>query len=129
MVLSIDKNRNRYIPSDKLKFRRRVLRNKITDAELSIWNWIRRKAMGFKFRRQAGIGCYIVDFYCHELKLIIEIDGGIHDEQEQYDQRRENWLKRNGYHILRFKNENVMYDLDSALTKIKTFISSLTNPQ
>jgi len=85
--------------------------------------------MGFKFRRQAGIGCYIVDFYCHELKLIIEIDGGIHDEQEQYDQRRENWLKRNGYHILRFKNENVMYDLDSALTKIKTFISSLTNPQ
>jgi len=79
-----------------------------------------REFNGFKFRRQHPIEFqyddqkrfYIADFYCHEKKLIIEIDGLIHDYQHEYDQIREDVMILSGYRILRFKTEDILYDLE-----------------
>ncbi|MEN6436623.1 MAG: DUF559 domain-containing protein [Anaerolineaceae bacterium] len=59
------------------------------------------------FKRQFPIGNYITDFYCIEEKLVVEIDGGSHLEQEEYDQRRTRWLEEQGFHVIRFSNEMI----------------------
>ncbi len=79
-----------------------------------------------QFRRQTSIGSFIVDFYCHKLKLIIEVDGGIHNDQIEYDNRRETWLKSQGYNIVRVNNEECIHLTDKALKIIKTKIEELT---
>jgi (E)-4-hydroxy-3-methylbut-2-enyl-diphosphate synthase len=85
---------------------------------------------GYKFRRQQPIFNYIVDFYCFDLKLIIEVDGPIHsdDETHKYDLKRDNILKFNGYHIFRLTNSEVETNIDSAIKKIKLFISRISSP-
>ena len=117
------KLRDRYIESEHLKYRRRSLRHSLTKAEATLWQWLRKNKTGFRFRRQTSIGKYIVDFYCHQLKLIIEVDGGIHEEQIGYDKRRDDWLKKQDYKILRLKNEDVIYNLDLVLNQINNFIN------
>lgn len=97
--------------------------------ERKLWSVLRAKKLkGLKFRRQHGIGPYIVDFYCHELKLIIEVDGSSHDETEQYDSNREEFLMAQGFNILRFTNKDVLHNLAGVIEKIE-IVSEETSPQ
>jgi len=99
----------------------KIHRKNMTKAEMILWNELKTKKLnGYKFRRQHPIQKYIVDFYCHELKLIIEVDGGYHNEKEQieYDKIRDNILKLKGVEILRFTNEEVFKDIQNVKHKI-----------
>ena len=71
--------------------------------------------MGYKFRRQFNIGIYIVDFYCHDLKLIIELDGPIHEENAVYDRTRQKWIENKGFIFVRYKNDEVLFDRDAMM--------------
>ena len=100
---------------------RRRLRLGMTDAERVLWSYLRGKRIkGRRFRRQEGIGNYIVDFYCHQEKLIIEVDGGVHFLKQQiaYDEKRSAYLKSGGYKILRFTNEEVFSNINNVLERI-----------
>jgi very-short-patch-repair endonuclease len=91
----------------KLKERSGSLRKNITDAERCSWSQVRRKQVrGLQFYRQRPIGNYIVDFYCPDVKLVIEVDGGQHYSEEGcvYDRERDQYLKGNGLAVLRFTN-------------------------
>ena len=74
------------------------------------------------------MGCYIVDFVCVERRLVIEIDGGQHSEQVAYDQRRDEWLRSQGYTVLRFWNNEVMQQLEGVLEKIRCSLSLSPGP-
>ena len=109
----------------------RVFRNNMTRAEIILWSRLReRKISGYKFRRQQPILDYIVDFYCPELKLIIEADGEIHslNENSEYDRKRDNILKINGYRIIRFTNLEIVTELDSTINKIILYINENLSP-
>lgn len=78
-------------------------------AEAAIWELLRGRRLGeLKFRRQAPIGSYVADFFCPALKLVLELDGGVHALREEADARRDAWLKASGYTVLRFQNEAVL---------------------
>ena len=98
-----------------------------------LWRHLRfRQIDGFKFRRQRPIGPYIVDFVCLEKKLIIELDGGQHAEQKQYDARRDSWLTSQGYEVLRFWNHDVLTRIDDvrdAIFRAVTEPPSLSSPE
>ncbi len=100
------------------------LRNRMTNAEEILWNAIHINEWHLKFRRQHPLANYIVDFYCHGVKLVIELDGRIHDEDEikRNDSARETHLKEFNLTVLRFKNEEVINDTKSVLEKIKETI-------
>jgi very-short-patch-repair endonuclease len=115
----------------KLVRNARVLRNNMTRAERILWSRLReRKINGYKFRRQQPIFDFIVDFYCTELKLIIEVDGEIHSlpEKTNYDSKRDKILKINGYHIIRLTNLEVETELDSTINKIILYINEILSP-
>jgi len=98
----------------------RDFRKEPTPAEDKLWKFLsNRKLIGYKFRRQHPIGPFIVDFCCIQLKLIIEIDGKVHDFQKEYDQEREVYLIDEGYHVIRFSNNQVLEDIPSVLNVIK----------
>ena len=98
----------------------RELRKQSTDAERLLWSKLRnRSLMGLKFRRQFPIGKYIVDFVCRERSLIIEIDGGHHQEQRQADSTRAAWLNARGFRVVRYWNNEVLADVDSVLESIR----------
>ena len=107
----------------------RKLRREPTAAEKYLWPVFRSKSTGVKFRRQAVIGRYIVDFVCFEKKLVIEVDGGQHS-QNQDDIRRDEWLRTQGFGILRFWNNDVLGNLDGVFQKIEEYLKtpSLTLP-
>ena len=106
---------------DKRVPRARELRRDMTAAERKLW-WRLRElaAAGSHFRRQATIGPYFVDFACHTNKLVIELDGGQHNYAGQLrrDLKRDAFLKRNGYRVLRFWNNDVRENIDGVLTLI-----------
>jgi very-short-patch-repair endonuclease len=90
------------------------LRKSSTDAERKLWHHLRRYQMnGHKFRRQQPIGPYIVDFVCFEKKLIVEVDGGHHDQQAESDNARTEWLESQGFKVLRFWNNQVLKETES----------------
>ncbi len=100
----------------------RELRGKGTNAEKFVWSLLRnRKVMGLKSRRQHQIGLYIVDFYCHELKLVLELDGGIHltIKQREKDKIRDEYLKSEGFKIYRFANRIALDNPEVILQTIK----------
>lgn len=102
----------------------RELRQRQTKAEGLLWNRLRRHQLcGLKFKRQHRIGNFIVDFYCDELKLVIEVEGGVHRIPEQIvqDKVRFEELEERGLNILRIKNEEVVEHIDSVLEKILKF--------
>src|SRR4051812_16265240 len=93
--------------------RRRTLRHGATDAEALLWHELRNRQLGgFKFRRQHPCGPYIVDFYCAERKLAIELDGGQHyaPAAQAYDARRSRYLRRHGIEVLRFQTDLVFLE-------------------
>lgn len=97
----------------------RTLRQSQTPAERSLWACLRNAQLeGFKFRRQHPIGCFIVDFYCAQTKLVIEVDGDSHAGQVEYDQARTDWLKSQGYHVIRFTNQEVREDISAVVQVI-----------
>ena len=119
------------VEKKELRNKARILRNKMTKAEIILWSRIRsRQLYGYKFRRQQAILDYIVDFYCHDLKLIIEVDGDIHSLPEivESDKHREKILKNNGFHIIHFSNHEIETNLNHSLSKIKSFISEILSP-
>ena len=95
-----------------------------TDAEKVIWEYLRAKRMGVKFRRQHPVLDYIVDYVCLDKMLIIEIDGEYHNQQEQQieDRNRDERLKDMGYTVLRFTNEQVMTNIDGVLENINMYL-------
>ncbi len=97
----------------------RRLRSNPTGAEKRLWSKIRNKQLaGHRFRRQAPIGPYVVDFFCPEQKLIIELDGGQHANQVEADTERTAWLESKGYRVIRFWNNEVFDNLDGVLHSI-----------
>ena len=105
--------------------RARELRSNPTDAERRLWTQLRQRQLGgFRFRRQQPIGTYVVDFFCSEAALIIEIDGGQHDASER-DAARTRWLEARGYRVLRFWNNEVLANIEGVLLTIRR---ALTHP-
>ncbi len=102
----------------------RKLRNNLTEAEKNLWYILRAENLKHKFRRQAQIGLYIVDFVCYEKNLIIEIDGGQHYESSE-DKIRDSWLNSQGFTVLRFWNNEVLQNRGAVVEKI---IEHLNNP-
>jgi very-short-patch-repair endonuclease len=105
--------------------RARSLRRASTDAERKLWAHLRsRQLKGAKFRRQHPIGPYIADFACVEAKLIIELDGGGHDRDEQLhaDEVRSAYLESCGYRVVRFWNNEVMENIDGVLERIAKLV-------
>ncbi len=101
---------------------RKDLRNNGTSAEAFLWKYLQRSQLeGRKFRRQHSIGNYIVDFYCPKEKLIIELDGEIHNKPEikEHDLKRTIYLNNLGFHVIRFENKMVFDHLSSVLNEIK----------
>jgi very-short-patch-repair endonuclease len=112
--------RGQKISPDKLEQAKR-LRQNMTPAEKKLWAALRRNQLdGLHFRRQQIIEGFIVDFYCHAVGLIIEVDGPIHNQQVEYDAERERILNNRGLRILRVKNEEVMTNLKNVLQRIRT---------
>lgn len=105
------------------------LRSGQTLAEQRIWYFLRaHRFMGLKFKRQKPIGRYIVDFVCMEQKLIIEVDGGQHAEQEKYDGVRDDWLRGEGYTVLRLWNNDVLQKTEEVLESIRMAVVSKPSP-
>lgn len=105
-----------------------ILRKTQTEAEEVMWQNLRnRKVLGFKFRRQHPLDKYIADFYCHEAKLVIEIDGGIHDlpEHQEYDKKRSSDIEEMGIKVIRFTNKAVNEDLQEVLNAIKNYLKNI----
>jgi leucyl-tRNA synthetase len=103
------------------KDKRRYLRENSTVAEKILWPRLKNKQLGVRFRRQYGIGHYIADFCSPRQKLVIELDGGIHDDDEQiyYDSERSKNIVDLGFKVLRFKNEEIEKEIDYVIEKIK----------
>ncbi|MBM3133485.1 MAG: endonuclease domain-containing protein [Chloroflexi bacterium] len=108
-------------PSEQLAFARELRKNQ-TEAERFLWTRLRNQRLaGVKFRRQQPIGPYIVDFVSFESKVVIEIDGGQHNEQDALDRdtERTNYLEGRGYRVLRFWNNAVLTNIGGTLEKIR----------
>ena len=99
----------------------------MTDSEIALWMYLRKGINGLKFRRQHPIGVYIADFYCHKAKLIVEIDGSVHNKEEVkiQDKIREEDIKQLGYEIIRFTNNEVHQSIDKVLDMIKNRLINL----
>jgi very-short-patch-repair endonuclease len=104
---------------DKLLYRGRRLRCDSTFTERKLWQPIRAGQLcGLKFRRQHAIGPFTVDFYCHEHRLVIELDGNSHLDQAEHDRQREEYLKSERLNVVRFQNDDVLTDIEAVLKAI-----------
>jgi very-short-patch-repair endonuclease len=107
------------ISKSEMKFRARKLRKDPTIAETTLWYALRRKALnGYRFHRQYVIGNYIVDFVCWSKKLVIELDGGQHIENSEYDEVRTTYLNSRGFRVLRYWNDEVLDKTENVLENI-----------
>jgi very-short-patch-repair endonuclease len=105
--------------SSKMLERAKELRREMTPAEKILWKELKaNKLNGLHFRRQQFIHGYFADFYCHQHELIVELDGGIHELQKEYDAEREAYLLSLGFRIIRFKNEEITKNLRGVLMRI-----------
>jgi len=105
--------------------RARELRRSLTPAEQILWEVLKNRQLeGYKFRRQHPIYRYIADFYCHELRLVIELDGEVHDEidQQEHDSNRDLVIREFSVRILRFKNQEVINDPKNVVEKVKALL-------
>ncbi|MBK8953173.1 MAG: endonuclease domain-containing protein [Chitinophagaceae bacterium] len=107
----------------------RELRNNATDAETVLWGYLKTKPFGIKFRRQHPYSIYILDFYCHALKLVIEVDDSIHNKKDvkANDILRQEHLENDGFSFIRFTNYEVPKNLESTISSINTTIKKLTD--
>lgn len=120
-----------FYKADPLLFERaKYLRNHLTNAEMKLWGYLRSKPMGYKFRRQHPIGIYIVDFYCHSLKLVIEADGSIHNKQEvkEADHERQVSLEKDGLQVIRFTNNDILNNTEHVIEQINIILTGFQFP-
>ena len=105
------------------------LRNNMTASELILWGYLKDSPYGHKFRRQHPISNYVADFYCHSLKLIIEVDGSVHesDINQQSDAERQLDLESKGICFLRFTNNEIEKHLENVVQIIENYIRSKQN--
>jgi len=110
--------------------RRGELRNNQTETERTLWLELKGGQLGHKFRRQFGVGPYIIDFYCPQVRLGIEVDGGNHFTTEgvEYDLQRGDFLGGRDIRLLRFTNQEVQQNLDQVLEVIKQELLKFTSP-
>lgn len=122
----------KYLRNDPaLKQRRQELRKKQTEAEKIFWKHMRnRQLYGMRFFRQYSVGPYILDFYCPQMRLAIELDGGQHteDDKREYDEARSAYLQAQGIDIIRFWNHEVLHQTKSVLRRVAEKITPLTPP-
>lgn len=117
--------KRRWRTTAAMQERARQLRRRMTGLERKLWQRLRRKQLdGLRFRRQHPIDRFIVDFYCPEYRLVIEIDGAVHTTQAEYDEVRTEWLEARGYRVLRFTNQEVRHRLDNVLEAIRVACES-----
>ena len=108
----------------------RSLRIDQTDVEKRLWRELRNRQLdGFKFRRQHGIGPYIVDFICIEAGLVVELDGGQHADQVSYDARRSVLIEAAGYRVVRFWNSDVLENIEGVVERIHELLAGGPSPQ
>jgi len=110
----------------KKKNIRKKLRKTMTPQEIMMWSKLKGKQLGIKFRRQFGVGSYILDFYCPEKRLAIEIDGFQHFQPEHYqhDQKRDMFLKSQNIHTVRFSNAEINTNMIGVLMRIQEAINT-----
>lgn len=108
----------------RLKERRKELRKRATAQENLLWDKLRNRKLGVKFRRQHNVSGYILDFYCKEKKLIIELDGGVHKTKEakEYDKVRDKFFTGLGYKVLRFWNREIDTNIRKVLISIQRYL-------
>jgi very-short-patch-repair endonuclease len=90
-----------------------------------LWDYLRCSPLGYKFRRQHPVGNYIVDFYCHKLKLVIEVDGPMHDNEynEELDKERQMLLESKGISVIRFSNDEIINNRKCSIEKINSILN------
>lgn len=109
----------------KLQLLGRQHRKQPTSAEYRLWYFLRGKRLGYQFRRQFPIFRFIVDYYCSVAKLVIEVDGPIHNAHRDYDHARDQWLSSHGYTVLRFTNNQVMQQTSDVIRRIQIALPPL----
>ncbi len=103
---------------ESLKFQRKARRDR-TEPEKRLWQALRNRQLGgAKFRNQVWLGPFLVDFYCADAKLAVEVDGDTHAHQQDYDERRTAWLEEEGFRVIRFSNDEVMRNLEGVASAI-----------
>ena len=112
------------------KLVRKLLRERMTEAEKILWKHLRQKQLGFWFKRQVSIGKFIVDYYCPKKRLVIEIDGNIHKYKDHpdYDKQRTWYLKSLNFKVIRFWNGEVVEEVNEVVEKIRDVVYSSPNP-
>ena len=118
--------------ANKLLYQKaRKLRNNTTHAETILWGYLKSKTLGYKFRRQHPYSIYILDFYCHTLKLVIEVDGSIHNRADikMNDKERQVTLQNDRLVVLRFQNEEITKTSEKVILKIENFLSKRKNEE
>lgn len=109
--------------------RAQQLRAQATPAERELWRYLSASKLGgHEFSRQIPIGPYVGDFVCRQLKFIVELDGFSHETSVKRDEYRTKYLEREGYHVIRFLNEDVFDNLDGVLTAISEALKALPSP-
>ncbi len=105
------------------------LRKSMTYAETVLWFHLKQKPDSYKFRRQHPLGVYIADFYCHKCKLVIEVDGSIHNNEEiiHNDSIRQKFIEESGIKVIRFTNKEVLENVHLVLQKIKSYLNNEIN--
>jgi guanylate kinase len=116
-----------YGASPEIFRRAKELRKNPTKAEAALWQHLRKNQIGRRFRRQHPTWLYVVDFYCHPLRLVIEVDGGVDEDPEEQinDKEKTENLVSLGLHIIRFSNEQVLFDIDNVLSAIAHKMNAL----
>lgn len=107
-------------PAQQVRQYARNLRKTMTPAERLLWRKIRRKIIDFRFRKQHPVGTFILDFYCPEVQIAVEVDGGYHlsKEQQRKDAQRTYYLNKEGIVVLRFWNSQVKYEIETVIHAI-----------
>ena len=127
-----EKNRMHLNDSPQIFRQADELRRKMTKAEKVLWERLKEKKLdGYKFRRQHPILRFIVDYYCHKEKLIIELDGDSHNDemQEQYDEERTKILTECGMKVIRFRNEEIFNEIESVIERIRMALRAPSSNQ
>jgi cyclase len=121
-----------FLGADRLVFKNaEALRNNPTHAELILWSYLRQKPFGYKFRRQHPISIYVADFYCHPLKLIVEVDGKIHAAPDAItkDAERQRALEAEGISFIRFTNDQIEKDMNYVVRTLNEFVENSKSTQ
>lgn len=121
-----------FLSADRFIFKNaQALRNDPTHAEVILWSYLKQRPLNYKFRRQHPISIYVADFYCHAAKLIIEVDGDVHQDSDvaRKDFEKQQALENEGISVIRFTNEQVEKHLEEVIEQIESYLKSKQAPK